>query len=420
MSSLGIDYVNKLTYQRVFIFFPLLLLFFPSVTFSIINAEIFPWGIFLFFAYKLRIDKITLVFIFILMLSIIYGGFLRNEISFESIRSLFAYLNVILVSSFVIKCNDYTFAKLEKVIKIALFVYVTLGILQITGLAGFLEPIVDMLIRRGSVSVTEGGRGVRLLASEPARAALEVIFVYGCLRVTNVLSRFTIITDIAIFIFLLFVIKSATGLIFALIFFSLMYPKLSIVNFALLISSLSVISEIELNSRAFHLFLDVISNFSFSNLFDLVIRQSGFRVPSVLSSYIYAMQHPFGGGVGQWMYSSIDALSNLGIPASDISYFRTEFNSQFVAVRPTSFAASVSLDLGVIGFLICMYWTFVNLIKIPPKMKILPMYGMFTFYLLFLGEIGHPIPWICMLFTAQHQIRLSQRDESKNHESMGL
>lgn len=406
MSSTNIKCTAISRDNKWILFFPLFMLFFPSVTFSIIDAEIFPWGILLFVFYRVRLDKLTVLFLLILFLSIIYGALLRREVTFEAVRSLFAYLNVILVSCFIIKCNNLTLSRLLIILKVVLSFYLIFGILQLTGLVSFLEPLVDVLMRRGSVTVTEGGRGVRLLASEPSRAALEVIFVYACLRVTNVFStRYTLLFDAVIVIFLLVVIKSATGLLFAFVFFFLMYPKLSGLNLILFISALGTLSNIDLNSRAFNLIIDVFSNISFANFFELLIKHSGFRIPSVLSSYIYAMYTPLGGGVGQWMHSSIDAFSFLGIPASDILYFRSEFNSEFVAVRPTTFIASIALDLGILGVLFCLYWIFFNLIKVLPNSKNLPIYGMFIFYLLFFGEIGHPVPWVCMLYSIQYQIR---------------
>tara|TARA_B110000908_G_C10243949_1_gene447711 strand:+ start:499 stop:1761 length:1263 start_codon:yes stop_codon:yes gene_type:complete len=398
MNLLDQNFNNKSNVTGILASVSIFLLFFPSITFSIINAEVFPWGILIILVYKLRLDYRSCILIFFMFISILLGALFRNEIDFEVIRSFAAYLNVILVSSFIVHCNDKTLIKIIGILKVVLIVLLSVGILQVTNALSFAEPVFEFLIRRGSVSSLDGSeRGIRLLSSEPSRAAMELIFIYGALRVIGLFDKFSIIADLVIISFLLFFIKSITGLIFMGLFFSVIYPKLIVLSLFLIPSFIYLVPAEFINSRALSLLINVAANSSLDNFFELSLKLSGFRFPSVISSYLFGLEYPFGGGIGQWMYSSVQALNGLGIEAGEIDYFRTEFNSTYVPVRPTSFLASISLDMGLFGCLITSYWIAVGLFKKRLHHKVLPVFMIFIVYLLLIGEIGNPVPWVCML-----------------------
>lgn len=79
-----------------------LLLFFPSITFGLISAEVFPWGI-IFAAVYMRycaqpmlalLGLLCVSSCFALLMSFVSDGTSETDV----IRSLAAYVNVILVS----------------------------------------------------------------------------------------------------------------------------------------------------------------------------------------------------------------------------------------------------------------------------------------------------------------------------------
>ena len=78
------------------------LLFFPSITFGTLAAEIFPWGIVFALFFMRRISVPIFLLVSLLLVScfytaytlVLHGGALEADI----VRSLAAYLNVILLA----------------------------------------------------------------------------------------------------------------------------------------------------------------------------------------------------------------------------------------------------------------------------------------------------------------------------------
>lgn len=372
-----------------------ILLYFPSVTFSLFSAEIFPYGIINSFLNGLVLNKKILAFFLIILLSAIHGIYIHNSFNFDIFRSIAAYMNPVMIY-FVVKNSDSdTVDKMLKINRGVLFFFFILGFLQITGittLMGF-SQLISFLMNRGADGLIGEGRGISLLASEPSRASYEVLFVYMLFRATTkIKAPITVIFDIAIAFFILFFIRSAMGAIFLLIFIFFNYKKYFIICLPFLSLFVGFVNGLDSESRAIQLFLsglEALKNGEFINLF---LSASGFRGISVYAGYLSGLKHPFGLGVGYWETSSILALRDTGFSALDITYFATR-EGVYESVRPTSFISSLMLDTGIIG-------VFITILLIKDAFFVAyddltkSIVYCFIFYLFFIGSIGNPIPWL--------------------------
>jgi hypothetical protein len=389
--------INHNTYIKTIILVLLVLVFFPSITFSLLHAEVFPWALIVFFVLKLKINKVTVLYISWLLLSVIIGFAKHNSLDvLEIIRSFAAFLNPLLIFLFLCySSNKYIFLEKKLIFYIFSGLFI-LGLFQYSGSINFLEPVFKILVPRGSVDMTEGGRGVRLLSSEPSRAAVEFMFIYALFRLAYLRGfKLAYIFDVLIILFILFVLKSGMGALFAVLFFTIIYPMTSLSSLILVITSIPTLINFDLDSRALSIIINVVSSLSFDTFFDLMMKNSGFRLPSILSVYTHIPDNLLGYGLGNWKMASLITLNDLGIPASEINYFKYNFNSQFVSVRPTSYVAALMLDTGIIGALLLALILKKHFIFGLKNKVLYPMLSIFILYMFIFGSIGNPVPWIC-------------------------
>ena len=160
------------------------LLFFPSINFGLYEAEIFPWALLISVVFIERYNKILLIAVLYLSLSAVMA-MLIYESYFESIRSLAAYLNALLAFSLIFSLPTPCIIKLTKQVRKVFVVLLVLGLLQYLQIINFIDPVLKFLVPRAdSSSLDYMNRGVTLLASEPARAGVEFVFIYMVLRVS--------------------------------------------------------------------------------------------------------------------------------------------------------------------------------------------------------------------------------------------
>ena len=374
------------------------LLYFPSVTFSIVSAEIFPYGLIYSLTKMNKVAKKSLFFIALLTISAIWGGFNYNNFNFEVLRSIAAYLNPVILFYTVCRLEERTINKLLNINRKVFYFLLLLGGFQFSGAITLLglEGIIDLLMHRGAYGVIGSGRGVALLSSEPSRASYEFLFVYMLFRSFNNYSRyFNILMDVLVSLFLLFVIRSATGAIFLIIFIFFQYRKvfLAIVIFLFIYLSITGLTlETNNTSRALELILFSFEAMQVGGFWQLFLTSSGFRGISVYASYLSGFQNYFGHGVGQWELSSLNALNNTGFLPSEITYFSSK-GLGFTSVRPTSYIAALMLDIGLIGVSIFIYLIH-EVFKIYESNK--GLLFCFLFYIFFMGDIGNPVPWLVM------------------------
>jgi hypothetical protein len=276
-----------------------------------------------------------------------------------------------------------------------LFFLTLIGILQTLGVINFLEPVFKFLVPRSLTESFElGGRGVTLLSSEPARASYEILFIYIAWRyIEKPTPAHKLFFDSFIVFFLLFILKSSMGSIVLIVFLVSEY-RLKFILSGLMVALVGLPFLINMDSRAIHVIISIFSHTSIKGVFEYLLSVSGFRLISMIAAYRYGILHPFGGGIGLWQTTSVEALYETNINPSSIYYFNEQ--GGFVPVRPTSFLSSLMLDMGWMAIIVICYLIrpLFRLISVNNRLSSLII--TFLFYLVATGAIGNPIPWICM------------------------
>jgi hypothetical protein len=411
-----------------------ILVFFPSITFSLLTAEIFPWALLAVCYNKILVlsksinplfkgmQKKFLPLLILLVLSSLFAFLfsLYQGLKADSLRSFFAYINPLVIYIYLLNCTDKEIQIYNNIIGKILLFYIILGFFQSIGIINFLTPIFRFLISRGSaVSLLDiGGRGVNLLTNEPSHAAFDLIFIYITWTYLQIHSKVKeLFYDFFIFIFLLLIIRSATGImIFGLYLLFKYRLKLALLLMAILSLVLPFIFEIIERSagRAIEFIYSLLLTSSLEELFRLLLIASGNRLISQIASYKYIFINPFGGGIGLWTYSSLDALNSIDIISpKEIWFFDHGGGGNFIAVRPSSYMASIALDMGFLGIGSVLYMLkpiFFLLKKITDD--IFPLTACFIFVVLLYSSPGQPIHWVCMALAYRSYIKMKN---SKKH-----
>jgi hypothetical protein len=372
----------------------------PSINFSLYSAEIFPWGFIFGMLFLKKIDKPLIIIGVIYLGFSIYGFFSPNAgSSFEFFRSLGAYVNVLVVFYTLTQLPDETVSLLSKVTAYVFVGLLFFGVLQYFQLINFLESFIQFLIARGTVVPLGGaGRGISLLSSEPARASIEVIFMYLLVRFTFINEKYRWITDLLILCYIAFFIRATTGIALMLILVGLMYFRKRFIPFLILgfITLVIVVPLIETDIRGIVAFQNILSARSFDQFFSILERESGFRVVSILSAYKYGILYPFGGGIGTWQTTMITAFEQSGFNPEEIAFTVSCCNGDWMAVRPNSFFGVAFIDGGLIlglSILGYIYFTIDNVIeKYTPDMMVISLF--FILVLFIILTAGNPVPWM--------------------------
>lgn len=362
----------------------------PSATFNLIGSEIFPWA----FIYSIikqpkRLNKYLIVICYLLFLSTIFTFFNYNYIGTETFRSLFSYFNCFFIFFHILNSEDN---KYIITIKYLFWFLIILGLVQALGFLSILDGIFTRIIPRGTLGNESliGNRGVSLLASEPQRAHIELVFLYVVIRKYY---NYNLKNDLFFLFYCFFIIKSFTGLIFTLILFFSYYPKKILTISALALYSLIAFGS-TIKNRSVDLILILASSSGAYSFFESILQLSGFRLFSLYSSYKFMLFNPFGGGVGSWVYTSLESYRLSGFEPDEIEYFNYYGDGNWLPLRPTSFFSNMAIDIGLLGILIFLVF-FYNAIQYKSLNKSQKIYLLvFLTYLIGFGEVGHPIPWI--------------------------
>lgn len=384
------------------------LIYFPSITFSVLAAEIFPWAIIYYLIFYRKVYYWSLLIVGLMLISVLFFYFFDAYFDFyQSFRSIFAYLNPLLLFSCFLYEKEKEIERHFYIIRSVFVFFVILGLGQLFDILGMLQPIFDFIMPRGGTAAIGGGRGVSLMSSEPARASFEIVFLYLVVRYFFVDNKFVLLTDIIVGLFLLFVVKAGTGVIIYFIFLFLFhgFGKLPLMLLIIYLTFELFVGYFVGNEiRAIKLIDALISaSTSWGDFFENLIKMSGFRGISIYSSFKYGVLFPFGAGIGSWQHSSVDALAISGFSPKDIPFFVYANNADWKSIRPTSYVSSLMLDVGVIGVgvffsvilgKISQYWMNGYYSK-----RIIVL---FVLYLFFWGSIGDPIPWIAVALILRH------------------
>ena len=382
--------------------FYFVMLFFPSITFGLLKAEIFPWAIIGIFWYFKKYSKnfvyVIVYFIISWIISLLING------PTDSIRSLASYMNTLYAFAFMVTISQLEVMKLIKLVKIIFVFSLTLGLFQYLNLIDFADDFIRLIIPRGSsVSSIESNRGVRLLSSEPARAGNELIFLYILVRYVYIKINHRLLSDVFFALYILVIIQSFMAFAF-LAFFLILNIKLKSLIIFLLSSLIFIYYGLTFSSgRSVDLIANVIELNNWREILFLFVNSSGNRLITIYSSFIYGIYFPFGSGLGNWLNGSIEAIKMSGIDVSNYSYYSTLGNGNIVGSRSSGFLSNLILETGVIGFLFIMRYI-LNVLKkywdISRDSKIVIV--SFLFKIFFIGSVGHPIAWIIVILILKY------------------
>ena len=431
-SSLNNEYFeadkNKhIIFIPVFSTFLIYLVFFPSITFSIYSSEIFPWAILFSVLFIHVYDFYTIFYAVILVVFSFFVFIFQNYNYFDTyefFRSYFAYLNGFVIGAGMLQLSEKYIFRFSRAIKHIFYFLIIFGLLQYFGIIDFLDPLISLLVPRARVG-TSGIRGITLLSSEPSRAAYELSFIYLAYRIIFLKEkRYKVAAELFFLFFQILLIRSLTGIFYSLfLIFILNFKNIKtfLTSFLVLILIFLMVFQFEFISdiRALSGLNLLLKNLdSFEHFFNTLLDVSGFRLISIIASLKYGIFHPFGGGIGNWKETSIEALQLTRYEPSEINFFVFHSNSSWTPIRPTSYLFSLFLDVGIIGviiFIFIFYKVFLkNYFKISLSTKQATLF--FIFYLITVGAVGNPVPWICFAFILKYEKIKSHKPFFENSE----
>ena len=382
------------------------LIFLPNIMplKALFSSEIFPWA----FLYALRKD---------LRLTLGYGLFLGYIVvsallmlgSFPSVlipaRALFALINASMIFFLLIHVQKEEYKVLVNIFHGVFLVNVVLCAMQYLGIVpSFLEPIFRLFIDRFINEFNGGGRGVAGLFAEPSYASMAMHYYFAFFmlsRKVNPRSMIGICAIVAMVLFDMFIIRSVTGVVMILIYLASLQRAQNLLKAGLVIVLLlgTVIYQFGRSPnapRSVETAYDFFKYGAYQDPTPWLLEQSGFRFVSVWAAYKYGFTHPFGSGVGGWGQASIQAMDDIGIKASAMSFFATAMGSEYQGVRPTSFAAGLMLETGIVGLFLFFlaFYPFLKRRELYADVHTRSISIFFLFNTFALGSIGDPIPFI--------------------------
>lgn len=382
------------------------LIFLPNIMplKALFSAEIFPWA----FLYALRKDlRLTLGYALFLGYIVVSAVVMLG--AFPSVlvpaRALFALINASMIFFLLIHVNDEEYGWLVKIFHGVFLANLVLCVVQYLGLfPPFLEPIFRLFIDRFTHEIYGGGRGVAGLFAEPSYASMAIHYYFAFFMLSKKINPRSVIgiaAIVGIVLFDLFIIRSVTGVVMILIYLMSMQRAQYLLKAGLVVMLFlgGVIYQFGKSPnapRSIETAYDFFKYGGYQDPMPWLLEQSGFRFVSVWASYKYGFTHPFGSGVGGWGPASIKAMDDIGIKASAMSFFATAMGSEYQGVRPTSFAAGLMLETGIVGLVLFLlaFWPYLKERALYRDTHTRSITLFFLFNTFALGSIGDPLPFI--------------------------
>ena len=386
-----------------------LLLLNPSINFGIISAEVFPWAFFIGLIKIKKFEKNILTIIFSIIILSVFHLIFDQKISPDFVRSFSAYINPLLAVLIIFSSKSIR-TSIIKISEPYLFFLLILGVLQNFSLITFLDGFFQFFIPRASAdNLSFSGRGVSLLSTEPARAGIELIFLY--LFVKNFKSTYNLKRDLLFGFYLIIILKSITVFAFYLIMLLLLHlsiKKIPLVATFTLILFLSIVNFY--SDARIGMLISSLKGLNYSDAIDFIINTSGNRIASILSFYPFGIGNPFGGGIGNWQLTSIQALEFIGYDYQNLNFFQYSYNE---GMRGSGYFTNLMLDLGIVGLLSVLIPLKILTKKISYQTKKASTFKILFFLsLFFIGSVGTTNNWV-LFFT----LIFNENEKQKNNLS---
>ncbi len=404
--------VEKIGELKVFYLFAPLL-FLPSVTFGLLEAEIFPWALLISIFLVRKLNMMTLILCSILLISYAYtllNAVHLSEGSTDLLRSFAAYLNFIIIFDVLLQQSDNRILDLVSLNGYIFVGLVVLGLAQHFGLIEFLHPILSSLTPRASSSALSeiGGRGVTLLSSEPARAGVEITLMYVLVRIGFKHKKITLLIDVLFLAFIFILVRSASGVAFSLITVAVLNARKILVIFPFLVLISPVLfffNELSIpqTGRALILINSMLMMGSINEIIFFAANESGHRLIALYSFINSGFNNLVGHGLGLWRISSMQSVLDTGLNFKDFRYFWVHGGGELVPFRGPGVISNLMLDIGLVGTSIFVLWIFVLISKLKimyfDKLTIL---AIFFIKIFLFGSLGTPLPWIVLALSLRY------------------
>jgi uncharacterized membrane protein len=394
--------LKRNTYKDFIYTFLFLLIFFPSVTFGLIDSEIFPYGILVFFLIA-PVNFTVTFFISTLLLLLNIAIFDINQNYTIAIWSFLAFLNGISAAILYCSINEKNRELFFKSLRISYYVLLVVPVLQLIIPTELSESFFKFFVPRAKVDAPFLGGlssiGVSSLSSEPSRAGIILVFVHAMvwhLRLISPQKRIPI--EILIIIIVLFVNRSATGAAFYLIYLIL---NIRFINFLILVpilASFILIFDMELPFIEFESKgLTMLSEFSylaldgnFGAILQKIMSYGGTRFHGTLVSLIELPVLGF--GLGNWSEGSYFLLEKHPYLWEN----NYEFQNGLWGPKPVSYISALILEVGFFTFLLILLLILISIIVSNLEISVNKGMLLPIFSLLFLGDIGLPVIFLCL------------------------
>lgn len=332
-------------------------------------------------------------------MSFVGGANLETDV----IRSSAAYLNVILVSQTLLLLGRERAVELSLLSRKIFWGLIALGFVQTLG-SDSLGSFIQFLVPRGQGSaLAESNRGVTLLATEPARAGVELTLIYLIYRLSRPQSKSNILTDLFVIMFQTLIIKSASAVAFSAGAFAIMYfrvradffTSLATILFATMLTFFVIYILPAIGGRAGDLALYLSDVELGGEALFYIANESGNRLLALYSFFLSGLYNPLGYGVGSWPYSSMIAVEASGLDYRDFRFFDVVANGNLVPFRGPGVISNLLLDIGLLGVMI----SFVLFKQVMLRYAKFNYYSRKAFWIFFFkislfGSPGNPLVFI--------------------------
>jgi hypothetical protein len=366
---------------------------FSDVTFNLFgNAETSPFPLLLIsliYLAKGKLTKFAIFFVAILVMMLFLG--IKNGVAYSTaLIALVAYFQIAIVYFFFKK---YGLNVSEKLCLNIVIIHLVIGVVQYSG--GFEEILtscLSILMPRGSgASLSEIGRGVAFITTEPSHALQSILLPIFILSLSP--SRLKKIIAILAIMVTLVLSQSGLSMIYVLVFIISILFRRKILIIILIPFLLLLVNFIP--GRAGEVAPLIIATINGLNLDSFVelTQFSGFRFPSVYASLLALSDLPISIGLGAWELSIIKNLEIAGYEVGKLGHWA--YTGEIHPVKPYSLLANIASDmwwLGVVPFLFFIGGLIVNYFRKAPALMLssvpFAFFALSIFALLFLGTTG--------------------------------
>ena len=236
-------------------------------------------------------------------------------------------------------------------------IHVVVGCLQYFGfLTAALDFVFSLTLPRGSATALHDiGRGVSFWNTEPSHALQSILLPCFILLFGTSWHR---LLSVSVVIATVLMSSAGVGALYLIIFCLILFLLRPVLAFAILGAVVLFVWLIGAEGRLGYISVVVYEYFSWggwSAIGNLTLL-SGFRLPSVLSSYTNLLSIPSGFGSGYWSVSVLDLMELAGYETEVMGHW--VFTGEYTPVKPYSLAANLVVDFWWFGagLVLCVSW----------------------------------------------------------------